>query len=204
MPVTRSHQLGDVLADLLAQTPHLEAAAVVSFDGLPMASALPVGMDEDRVAAMSAALLSLGERAAEGLGRGGLSQVYIDGADGTVFLVSADGEAVLVGVATRRAKSGLVLYELRRAAESVARVLRQNAPVVDPYAAVDEPVEGFRLPVRADLVSADGLAVPAPVATEADFAALADPLSDRLPVQPAASWSTVLPGGQRGAAADWS
>ena len=71
---------------------------MVSFDGLPMASALPPGMDEDRVAAMSAALLSLGERAAQGLGRGDLSQVYVEGDNGTVFLVSADDEAVLVAV----------------------------------------------------------------------------------------------------------
>ena len=63
-----------------------------------MASALPAGIDEDRVAAMSAALLSLGERAAQGLGRGELSQVYIEGEDGTVFLISADDEAVLVAV----------------------------------------------------------------------------------------------------------
>ena len=47
---------------------------------------------------MSAALLSLGERAAQGLGRGELSQVYIEGDAGTVFLISADDEAVLVAV----------------------------------------------------------------------------------------------------------
>ena len=56
----RSSRLDHVLATLLRQAPDLEAASVVSFDGLPMASALPAGMDEDRVAAMSAALLSLG------------------------------------------------------------------------------------------------------------------------------------------------
>ena len=49
---------------------------------------LPAGMDEDRVAAMSAALLSLGEKAAQGLGRGDLSQVYVEGETGTVFLIS--------------------------------------------------------------------------------------------------------------------
>ena len=75
----RSGRLESVLASLLATAPELEAAAVVSFDGLPMASALPEGMDEDRVAAMSAALLSLGDRAAQGLGRGDLSQVYVEG-----------------------------------------------------------------------------------------------------------------------------
>jgi predicted regulator of Ras-like GTPase activity (Roadblock/LC7/MglB family) len=121
---SRSSRLDRAIRDLLVQAPELEAAAVVSFDGLPMAAALPPSMDEDRVAAMSAALLSLGERAAEGLGRGQLSQVYIEGDEGTVFLVSADDEAVLVAVAAKGAKAGMMLYEVRRAAGVVAAVLR--------------------------------------------------------------------------------
>ncbi|HWC33266.1 MAG TPA: roadblock/LC7 domain-containing protein, partial [Mycobacteriales bacterium] len=124
---SRSQQLDRVIAALLAQAPEVEAAAVVSFDGLPMASALPATMDEDRVAAMSASLLSLGERAAEGLGRGGLNQVYIEGDSGTVFLVSAEDEAVLVAVAASGAKVGMMLYEVRRAAEHVAEVLRTTS-----------------------------------------------------------------------------
>lgn len=120
----RSAQLDRVLADLLRQAPEVEAASVVSFDGLPMASALPAVMDENRVAAMSAALLSLGERAAEGLGRGELSQVYVEGESGTVFLISADDEAVLVAVGARGAKVGLLLYEIRRAAAEVGAALR--------------------------------------------------------------------------------
>ena len=122
--VSRSSRLDRVLSELVGQVPEIEAASVVSFDGLSMASALPAGMDEDRVAAMSAALLSLGERAAEGLGRGALSQVYVEGEEGTVFLISADDEAVLVAVAAKRAKVGLMLFEVRRAAAAVADVLR--------------------------------------------------------------------------------
>src|SRR3982751_5104028 len=125
-PANRSQQLDRAISDLLAQAPEVEAASVVSFDGLPMASALPATMDEDRVAAMSAALLSLGERAAEGLGRGALNQVYIEGEHGTVFLVSADDEAVLVAVAAKAAKVGMMLYEVRRAAAGVAEVLRAD------------------------------------------------------------------------------
>jgi predicted regulator of Ras-like GTPase activity (Roadblock/LC7/MglB family) len=121
---SRATRLDRALADLLQQAPEVEAAAVVSFDGLPMASALPATMDEDRVAAMSAALLSLGERAAEGLGRGGLNQVYIEGEQGTVFLVSADDEAVLVAVAAKGAKVGLMLFEVRRAAAAVGAALK--------------------------------------------------------------------------------
>jgi hypothetical protein len=131
---SRSSRLDRVLAELVGHVPEIDAAAVVSFDGLAMASALPVGMDEDRVAAMSAALLSLGERAAEGLGRGDLSQVYVEGEDGTVFLVSADDEAVLVAVAAKGAKVGLMLFEVRRAAAAVGEVLRVEPafPVEDP------------------------------------------------------------------------
>jgi uncharacterized protein len=135
LPQGRAARLDRALADLLSQAPELEAAAVVSYDGLAMASALPLGMDEDRVAAMSAALLSLGEKAAQGLGRGDLSQVYVEGESGTVFLVSCDEEAVLVAVAAAGAKAGLMLFEVRRSAAAIADVLRL-APPAEP-AAVD-------------------------------------------------------------------
>ncbi len=129
---SRAGRLDRILRDLLRQTPGVEAAAVVSFDGLPMASALPTDMDEDRVAAMSAALLSLGERAAQGLGRGDLSQVYIEGEHGTVFLVSAQDEGVLVAVASAGAKVGMMLYEVKLAANRVGEVLHGPAPLPAP------------------------------------------------------------------------
>ncbi len=138
--LSRSDRLDRAIHALLSQTPEIEAAAVVSFDGLPMAAALPPSMDEDRVAAMSAALLSLGERAAQGLGRGELSQVYIEGNAGTVFLVSADDEAVLVAVAAQGAKVGMMLYEVRRSAALVANILRAEDESVASLPVQAEPV----------------------------------------------------------------
>ncbi|MCW2546339.1 MAG: Roadblock/LC7 family protein [Mycobacterium sp.] len=122
-PMGNGARLDALLHELMRRVPELEAAAVVTADGLPMSSALPPAMDEDRVAAMSAALLSLGERAAEGLGRGGLSQVHIHGESGGVWLLAAGDDAVLVGVSGADAKAGLVLYELRRAAAAVGTAL---------------------------------------------------------------------------------
>ncbi|MDQ1486630.1 MAG: uncharacterized protein QOJ62_2323 [Actinomycetota bacterium] len=130
--VSRAGRLDRILRELLHQTPGVEAAAVVSFDGLPMASALPPGMDEDRIAAMSAALLSLAERAAQGLGRGDLSQVYIEGENGTVFLVSAQDEGVLIAVTSAGAKVGMMLYEVKLAASRVGEVLHGPAPLPAP------------------------------------------------------------------------
>jgi predicted regulator of Ras-like GTPase activity (Roadblock/LC7/MglB family) len=155
---SRANRLDRAIADLLAQAPEVEAAAVVSFDGLPMASAMPATMDEDRVAAMSAALLSLGERAAEGLGRGSLSQVYIEGEHGTVFLVSADDEAVVVAVASKGAKVGMMLFEVRRAADAVAAVLKAQ-PVVAEWEVPAQPVaEPVAAPAQYDAVAQEPVA----------------------------------------------
>jgi uncharacterized protein len=120
---SRAERLAAALDDFIRSSPDVEAAAVVSFDGLPMASALPADLEEDRVGAMSAALLSLGEQAAMGLGRGQLNQVFVEGEHGFVFLMSARDQAVLAAVAARRAKIGFMLFEMRRAADRIGRVL---------------------------------------------------------------------------------
>jgi hypothetical protein len=82
---------------------------------------------------MSAALLSLGEQAALGLGRGQLNQVFVEGEHGFVFLMSARDQAVLAAIAARTAKIGFMLFEMRRAADRIGRAL--EAPVT-PEAAV--------------------------------------------------------------------
>jgi len=104
-------------------TPDVEATVVVSVDGLTMASALPAGVEEDRVAAMSAAMLSLGERIASELGRGVLDEVYVKGEDGYVVLRAVGEEAVLTVLARQQTKLGLLFLDMRRASEDLAAIL---------------------------------------------------------------------------------
>ncbi|MDP8970485.1 MAG: roadblock/LC7 domain-containing protein [Actinomycetota bacterium] len=125
MSDTKAERLATALQRFIRSSPEVEATAVVSFDGLTMASALPAGMDEDRLGAMSAALLSLAEQAASGLGRGELRQLFVEGDHGFVFLMSAKDQAVLASITGRAAKIGLMLYEMRRAAEVIGTVLEQ-------------------------------------------------------------------------------
>ena len=113
----------DRLRELQASSPDIEASAVVSVDGLSIASALPQGVEEDRVSAMSAALLSLGERIATELGRGSLEQVYVKGEKGYVVLMSVGEEAVLTALAREQAKLGLILLDMRRAAEDLSKLI---------------------------------------------------------------------------------
>jgi len=120
---TREERLATALNDLMQESQEIQAAALVSLDGFTMASALPEGMQEDRVGAMSAAILGLGERAAAELGRGSLSQVFIEGEGGYVLLIAAGDRAVLTCLADSDAKLGLVLYDMRSAAEAIADIL---------------------------------------------------------------------------------
>jgi hypothetical protein len=105
----------DRLRDLQASSPDVEGSAIVSVDGLSIASALHQYIEEDRVSAMSAAMLSLGERIASELGRGVLEQVYIRGENGYVLLMAVGEEAVLTVMARKEAKLGLILLDMKRA-----------------------------------------------------------------------------------------
>ena len=113
----------DRLRDLQASSTDVEASAVVSIDGLTMASSLPPDVEADRVSAMSAAMISLGERIATELGRGALDQVYIKGQTGYVILRSIGREAVLTVLAREQAKLGLLFLDMRRAAEDLSKLL---------------------------------------------------------------------------------
>ena len=123
MTRTRTELMVSRLREMQAASPEIEASAVVSVDGLIMASALPADVEEDRVSAMSAAMLSLGERISTELGRGALEQVFIRGNNGYVILSAVGEEAVLTVVAREGAKLGLIFLEMRRAAEHLERVV---------------------------------------------------------------------------------
>ncbi|MFO8037687.1 MAG: roadblock/LC7 domain-containing protein [Anaerolineales bacterium] len=123
MAASRADEMVKRLREMQAATPEIEASAVVSVDGLTIASALPADVEEDRVSAMSAAMLSLGERIASELQRGSLEQVYIRGDNGYVILSSIGEDAVLTALAREEAKLGLIFLEMRRAAEDLSELV---------------------------------------------------------------------------------
>ena len=123
MTRNRADLMVERLRNMQAAAPDIEASAVVSVDGLIMASALQQGVEEDRVSAMSAAMLSLGERISNELGRAGLEQVYIKGDRGSIVLTSIGDEAVLTAMARHDAKLGMIFLEMRRAAEDLVKLV---------------------------------------------------------------------------------
>ncbi|KYC45907.1 MAG: Roadblock/LC7 domain protein [Candidatus Methanofastidiosum methylothiophilum] len=120
---SRMEKLTEMLKDLGGTSPDIEASAIVSTDGLVIASALPKDVEEDRVAAMSAAMLSLGERTSKELMKGSLEEVFVKGQNGYIVLMGAGEEAVLTALARKDAKLGLVFLDMKRAADEISKVI---------------------------------------------------------------------------------
>lgn len=122
-PMYRTENINKVLKTLQTGSPDVEAAALISEDGLMIASALPQDLDETRVAGMSATLLSLGTRAAAELKRGDVQEVVVRGVQGYSVLVNAGRGVLLLVVANENAKLGLIFFDMREAANALRQIL---------------------------------------------------------------------------------
>ena len=119
----RLHEIERILQELQSRIPDLEGLAVVSKEGLSIASRLFTTVDEDQIGAMTAASLSLSDRIVLELERGVMDQVLITGTDGLVIIRDAGEHAVLVGIAKPNAKLGLILLDIKRAAGKLAGLI---------------------------------------------------------------------------------
>ena len=119
----RAQQIRQALQGLNASSADIEASELISIDGLLIDAEMPSGMDEDRIGAMSAALLSLGERTARELGRGRLERVLIQGEHGYVIMTAAGDEAVLTVLTKAEVKLGLAFLDIKRASQALSRIV---------------------------------------------------------------------------------
>ena len=109
-----SAKLESILQNFVTGTSDLQGATLVSPDGLTIAARLPGGMDDERVSAMSAAMLSLGERIGSELSRGTVDRIFVEGSEGFGILSSCGEDAVLLVLANETAKQGILMLEIKR------------------------------------------------------------------------------------------
>lgn len=121
--MSRTEQLNSILRSIQAATPEIEASALISEDGLMIASAMPQHIDDMRVAGMSSTILGLGQRAATELKRGHLEQVLIRGAEGYVVMINAAAGTMLLVLASPDAKLGLVFLDMNKAVKEISKIL---------------------------------------------------------------------------------
>ncbi|MFQ5544003.1 MAG: roadblock/LC7 domain-containing protein [Nitrospiria bacterium] len=120
---SRIDTLNEVLADLKSASGEIDACAVVSGDGLTMASLLPPQIDEPTVSSMSAIMISMGERTSVALARGPVEQLFVMGEKGYVISQYAGKNALLMVLAPKNAKLGVLFFYLSKAAERVKEIL---------------------------------------------------------------------------------
>ena len=119
-----AEKLSLVLQNFVSATSDVQGAALVTPDGLPLASTLPGAMDEERVSAMSAAMLSLGERIGQELARGGIERIFVEGDKGYGILTSCGDDAVLLVLADQKAKQGILMLEIKRIVSEIKQILK--------------------------------------------------------------------------------
>ncbi len=113
VPNTQKIQM--LLQELVANSPEIEGASLVTLDGLPLASTLPINMDEERVAAMAATILSIGERIGNELEKGNVDRIFVDSSEGYCVLTNCGEDAVMLVMANRSAKQGMLQLAIKRA-----------------------------------------------------------------------------------------
>ena len=121
--MSRIDNLNKILRTLQSQTPDVDGCALVSDDGLMIASALNRDIDETRVAGMTATIASLGLRASKELGRGEVQQVMTRGKDGYTVVLQGPANTLLMVLAGSTAKLGLIFLDMDRARNDIKKVL---------------------------------------------------------------------------------
>ena len=123
MAQTISDQLDEVLNNFERNVPHVEATAIVSTDGLVIASRLPDRVEEDRVGAMGAAILSISTRSGEELNRGEMRRVLIEGTNGYLLIRSIGEFAILVALVDKKVRLGMLFYECKKCIAQLNEIL---------------------------------------------------------------------------------
>jgi predicted regulator of Ras-like GTPase activity (Roadblock/LC7/MglB family) len=121
--MNRLDELNRVLRKLQTDSPGIETCALISEDGLMIARAETVSMEETRVAGMTATLLNLGTRAAMELSRGTVQEVIVRGENGYAVVISAGRGTLLLAVTNENSKLGLIFFDMREAIRALQKVL---------------------------------------------------------------------------------
>ncbi|MFX1552996.1 MAG: roadblock/LC7 domain-containing protein [Promethearchaeota archaeon] len=116
-------ELIDLLRRMEAVNSDIQGSAIVSVQGLPICSVLARDVNDGIVSAMSAAILSVSERAVEELARGDLKRILIEGVDGIIILSKAGENAILCTLAKSDASLGMVFLNIQSVSKKISELL---------------------------------------------------------------------------------
>ncbi len=103
--------LEELLKDIMDNIEGVKAAQLTADTGQPLASILPSSTDDMRLAAMTAALCSLSERAIGEMGLGEFEQSFVKGSKGYLLILHAGEDRILSVSTTKDIKLAPILYK---------------------------------------------------------------------------------------------
>ena len=121
--------LEDLLKDIMDNVEGVKAAQLTADTGQPLASILPTSADDMRLAAMTAALCSLSERAIGEMGLGEFEQSYIKGSKGYLLILHAGEDRVLSVSTTKDIKLAPILYKHYKQLEEGDEIVSSTPPI---------------------------------------------------------------------------
>lgn len=121
---TGKNILLEKLATLQRVIRDVQASALITPEGLPIVSKFNgkhhlLKTSDILMGAMSAALLSVGERAVNELKRGNLKHVLLAGEQGYLILTSIKEKAIFVALTTKKANLGFILLSMKKLGEEI-------------------------------------------------------------------------------------
>jgi len=121
--------LEDLLKDIMDNVEGVKAAQLTADTGQPLASILPTSADDMRLAAMTAALCSLSERAIGEMGLGEFEQSFIKGSKGYLLILHAGEDRVLSVSTTKDIKLAPILYKHYKQLEDGSEIVSSTPPI---------------------------------------------------------------------------
>ena len=116
-------ELVGLLREMQANNGEITAGAIVSVQGLPIASQLPRDSNEGIVSAMAAALLSVATRACEELGRGIMKRLIVEGDAGIFICQNAGQNSILTILGSPEAKLGMLYLDMEKYCKKISGIL---------------------------------------------------------------------------------
>ncbi|MCB0034882.1 MAG: DUF4388 domain-containing protein [Anaerolineales bacterium] len=120
---SKSEQLRSILDSVVNNSSDIAGAAIVDNDGLLLASIFNSSVDGNRVAAVSAGLISLASRSAQQLNQGAVKQTLIQAEQGNIIAIRANPTTSFVALTPVDVNLGMAFMECRDAAKSIGDML---------------------------------------------------------------------------------
>lgn len=121
--MSRRDRIQQGIEQLRMAIPELEGVLLATNEGMPLVHSMAEAGDPGRIAALAAAVNSLGRRVTESLSSGSCQEVTVMGSEGQMMLYATGPKAVLALLGPANLNPALVQLAARNTAQQILQAL---------------------------------------------------------------------------------